>query len=211
MKAILASDGDLSFLDSIHYPVITIEKNTMTFISGKSGCGKSTYLRLLNRTLLPSKGRLYFEGEDVTTLPVLDYRRRVLLVPQEVFLLDATIWDNFKAFYAACDEMAPDNATMEKYLHLACVDFELTRACQSLSGGERQRVFLAIYLSRKPEVLLLDEPTAALDAETSTQLFTNIKAYAKEESITVVCVCHARDLVEEFADTIIELGEGYEQ
>ena len=112
MKALLASDGDLSFLDSIHYPVITIEKNTMTFISGKSGCGKSTYLRLLNRTLLPSKGRLYFEGEDVTTLPVLDYRRRVLLVPQEVFLLDATIWDNFKAFYAACDEMAPDNATM---------------------------------------------------------------------------------------------------
>lgn len=182
------STENLTFLDRIHYPAITIEEGAFTFIEGPSGCGKSTYLRLLNHTLLPQTGEIYFKGEDVRTLPVLDYRRRVMLIPQEVFLFEASIRQNFAQFYEACDLPCPKEEEMVRFLHLCCADFDLDKDCRALSGGERGRVFLAIYLSRGAEVVLLDEPTAALDAATAFALMTNLKAYCKEKGISVVCM-----------------------
>ena len=77
----------------------------------------------------------------------------------------------------------------------------------TLSGGERQRVFLAIFLSAMPKVLLLDEPTAALDEQTSETLLHNLKQFCSQNNISVVCVCHNGELVRQFADQEIRLGE----
>lgn len=201
------STAGLQFLDFVVYPEIKIEAHDFTFIAGKSGCGKSTYLKLLNRTILPPVGVIYYEEKEIQTLPVLSYRRNVLLVPQEVFLLDATIQENFHFYWDAREEdRCTDKETLE-FLHLCCADFPLTTDCRTLSGGEKQRVFLAIFLSCKPQVLLLDEPTAALDEKTSVSLLTNIKAYCKQWQISVVCVCHNDDLIEKFSDATIRLGE----
>lgn len=85
--------------------------------------------------------------------------------------------------------------------------FPLSANCATLSGGERQRVFLAIFLSAMPKVLLLDEPTAALDEQTSETLLYNLKQFCSQNNISVVCVCHNGELVRQFADQEIRLGE----
>lgn len=201
------STQDLCFKDLIQYPNIQVEENKFCFLSGKSGTGKSTYLKMLNRTLLCDTGKIFYKGKDIYTYPVLEYRKEVLLVPQEVYLFEGTVQDNFEIYYSSCHKELCSKEEMFFYLKLCCIDIPLESNCATLSGGERQRVFLAIFLSCHPHVLLLDEPTAALDQETSVQLFRNIKAYCKKEKISVLCVCHSNILIEQFADCIIRIGE----
>lgn len=82
------STQDLCFKDLIQYPNIQVEENKFCFLSGKSGTGKSTYLKMLNRTLLCDTGKIFYKGKDIYTYPVLEYRKEVLLVPQEVYLFE---------------------------------------------------------------------------------------------------------------------------
>lgn len=193
------------FQDLVRYPEIRIRENLMTFITGPSGCGKSTLLRLLNATALPAKGTITYEDTPLSELQVLHYRRRVLLVPQQVYLCEGTVADQFAFFYAARGEKCVDREGMEQALRDCCINLSPSDSCANLSGGERQRVFLAIYLSTRPRVLLLDEPTAALDEHTARALMGNLKTACRQRGTTVVCVCHSRPLVDEFADEEIRL------
>lgn len=204
--SILQSTAGMKFLDIITYPEISITKDAFTCITGESGCGKSTYLRLLNRTALPKCGDIFYQGENIEMLDKIAYRRKVLLVPQELFLLDDTIRENFQFYYESREEKAPSEERMQEMLRICLADFSLDTKCSQLSGGEKQRVFLAIFLSFQPKVLLLDEPTSALDAKTATQLLTNIKEYCQKNGTTAVCICHSRELVDTFADEVIEMG-----
>lgn len=204
---IFYSEKGLTFENFIKYPEISIEENSFTFITGKSGCGKSSYLKMLNFTALPSDGKIYFCGRDLTELSPIEYRRRVMLAPQQVFLTEGNIRDNFDFYYGMREKEPLSNVEIAEALKVCCADFPLTADCSLLSGGERQRVFLSIFISCMPKVLLLDEPTAALDEKTSNELFTSLKNYCRERSITVVCVCHNLELAEKYGDSIIRLGE----
>lgn len=204
--AIIESSEGMRFLDIITYPKIEIPENAFSFIVGTSGCGKSTYLRILNRTVLPSEGVLHYQGKNVEELPVIAYRKNVLLVPQEVFLFDGTIKENFDFYCDAREKIRLTEEEIVKFLHICCADFKVTDDCKNLSGGEKQRVFLAIFLSCIPRVLLLDEPTAALDEKTSFQLLANIKEFCVKEQITVICVCHNDQVVEKYSDFTIRMG-----
>lgn len=202
---LIHSDSDLCFKNKIRYPEIKIEKEKFTFIVGKSGCGKSTYLKMLNRTVLPDRGSLYYCGKEISSYPVLDYRREMLLVPQEIFLLDSTVRENFDFYCNARSAPLLSDDEIEKFLRICCADFSPSDNCTKMSGGERQRVFLAIFLSLASKVLLLDEPTAALDGKTSEELLENLRSYCGKAHITVICVSHSERLVELFADNIIRL------
>lgn len=204
--SILNSTEGLKFSNILVYPKIDIKENSFTFIRGKSGSGKSTYLKLLNRTLLPSHGDIFYNGKNIKDYPVLDYRKEVLLVPQEVFLIDGTIFDNFSFYYDARDEEVISKDEASKFLRLACLSKDIDDHVESLSGGERQRVFLAIFISLAPKVILLDEPTAALDIKTSNDLMDSLKTYFKENGITSICVSHNDEIVERFSDYTIEFG-----
>lgn len=204
---IFYSEKGLTFENFIKYPEIKIEENSFTFITGKSGCGKSSYLKMLNFTALPSEGKIYYCGKDLREVSPIDYRREVMLVPQQVFLIDGNIRDNFDFYYEMRDMEPLTNVEISDFLKICCLDFPLTADCSVLSGGERQRVFLSIFISCNPKVLLLDEPTAALDEKTSNELFTSLKEYRRQRNITVVCVCHNLELAEKYGDSIIRLGE----
>jgi len=204
MDNIIYASG-LRFKDFLVYPEIQIEEKKTTFISGKSGCGKTTLLKLFNTTLSPSGGTMLFKGKDIESIDAIEYRKKVLLVSQDIYLFDSTIKENFLLYYECRDEELIDENKMAEALALCCADFPLNTQCSILSGGERQRVFLAICLSFFPEVLLLDEPTSALDSSTAMTVLNNIKNYSKQHGITTVIICHDKKLTDSFADKIIEL------
>lgn len=203
---IINSNLDLCFNGVIRYPEIKIKRNRFTFITGKSGCGKSTYLKMLNRMVLPESGSIRYNEKEISEYPVLEYRRNVLLVPQEIFLLDTTIRENFDFYYTSRGDKTISDEKIEEFLGICCLDFKAGDVCTRMSGGERQRVFLAIFLSMAVDVFLMDEPTAALDEKTSIELMQNFRKYCGENNITVVCISHSNKLVEVFADDIIKLG-----
>ncbi len=204
MENIIYASG-LCFMDLINYPEIQIEENCTTFISGKSGCGKSTLFKLLNATLSPSKGTIFFRNKDIEELNPIEYRRKVLLASQDAYLFDGTIMENFQLYYESRETKLINENEIKEALSLCCADISLETQCSILSGGERQRVFLAICLSFNPEVILLDEPTSALDGNTAMTVLENIIKHCRQNNITPVIVCHDRKLVDYFADKIIEL------
>src|SRR5688572_20807949 len=132
-----------------------------TAVVGPSGSGKSTLLRLLNRLADPDEGAVRFHGTDVRELDPLELRRRVGLVPQLPAPVPGTVGDNVRfgprLHGEDVDALGP--------LRLAGLDETfLDRDASRLSVGEQQRMMLARALALEPEVLLLDEPTASLDA-----------------------------------------------
>lgn len=202
----IRTTADLTFQDFLRYPDIRVEEGEFAFVTGRSGAGKSTYLRLLNGSIPADPGCIFYRGIPLEEYQILPYRRQVLLVPQAVYLIPGTILDNFHFYYDARRQQRIDGERAAEFLRRCRLDFPVDTSCDTLSGGERQRVFLAIFLSLATDVVLLDEPTAALDEATARQVLANIKDYCKQQGLTALCVCHSPKLVEIFADRVIEVG-----
>lgn len=190
---------------NIHYPTVSIEEGQMVFLRGESGCGKSTLLKLFNATLNADQGKIFYQDQPIESLPTLQLRKEVLLVSQMVYLFEGSVEENFHQYYAYREESALSKEEIQKYLNLCCFNHARDTSCTHLSGGERQRVFLAIALSFQPKVLMLDEPTAALDEKTAHQLFHNLTAFCKEHQMTMLAITHDPQLAERFSDKQILL------
>ena len=189
------------------YDDFTINKNEIVFIVGKSGSGKSTLLKLINNTLQMKSGRIFYKDTNILNVKPVELRRNIMMTSQENFLFDMTIKENFHEFYKLRDLENLTDDEIVKFLKIADFDVDVNLDVEKLSGGEKQRVFLAIALSMRPAVLLLDEPTSALDSNTAFDMMKNIVDYCKHNDITLVVVSHARNLVDEFADKTIDLGD----
>ena len=189
------------------YDDFSIDKNEVVFVVGKSGSGKSTLLKLINNTLQMKSGRIFYKDENILNIKPVELRKNIIMTSQENFLFDMTIRENFHEIYKLRDLEELTDEEITKFLKITNFDVDLNLNVEKLSGGEKQRVFLAIALSLDPEVLLLDEPTSALDNKTAFDMMKNIVNYCKHNDITLVVVTHARQLVDEFADKIIDLGE----
>lgn len=176
-----------------------------TALLGPSGSGKSTLLRLLNRLAEPDEGSVGFEGRDVRELDVLELRRSAVLVPQLPSPLPGTVADNV----AYGPRLAGREADVGRSLELAGLgDAYAERDASELSVGEQQRVMLARALALEPRALLLDEPTAALDAEARDGVERTLSELSGEVASTVVLVTHDREQAKRLADRIVELRDG---
>ena len=189
------------------YDDFTINKNEIVFVVGKSGSGKSTLLKLINNTLQMKSGSIFYKDTNILNIKPVELRRNIMMTSQENFLFDMTIKENFHEFYKLRDLENLTDDEIVKFLKIADFDVDVNLDVEKLSGGEKQRVFLAIALSMRPAVLLLDEPTSALDRNTAFNMMKNIVDYCKHNDITLVVVSHARNLVDEFADRTIDLGD----
>jgi len=169
-----------------------------TAVLGPSGSGKSTLLRLLNRLADPDEGTVRFHGEDLRDLDPLELRRRAVLVPQLPAPVPGTVADNVRygpALRGA--EVDPLHALEQAGLDSSYADRDAGR----LSVGEQQRVMLARALALDPEVLLLDEPTAALD-ETAKE---GVERTLAELPCSTVLVTHERAQAERLAERVVQL------
>lgn len=165
----------------------------LTAMVGPSGVGKSTLLRLLNRLDDPDAGVVLLDGVDVRTYDVLALRRRVQFVGQVPVTFPGTVAANLGADDTAqlLDRVGlpPDLAGREADL---------------LSVGEAQRMCLARALALRPEVLVLDEPTASLDAVSKQGVEALVRSLA-EDGLTVVMVTHDPRQASDLADRIVEV------
>ncbi|HEX2234634.1 MAG TPA: ATP-binding cassette domain-containing protein [Thermoleophilaceae bacterium] len=176
-----------------------------TAILGPSGSGKSTLLRLLNRLADPDRGAVRFRGTDVRELDPLELRRHAVLVPQLPAPVPGSVADNVCFGPALLGRrVAPD-----RYLSMAGLDGGFAdRDAVRLSVGEQQRVMLARALALEPDVLLLDEPTAALDDAAKEGVERTLAELGHGSGLSLLVVTHERAQAERLADRVVRLDGG---
>ena len=176
-----------------------------TALLGPSGSGKSTLLRLLNRLADPDQGTVRFRGDEVSSLDVLELRRRACLVPQLPACLPGTVEGNVR--FGA--ELAGREPPVARALELAGLsDGYAGRQAARLSVGEQQRVMLARALALEPEVLLLDEPTSALDEDARAGVERTLLDLRERLEVSFVVVTHDRAQAGRLASRIVEIRDG---
>lgn len=176
----------------------------VTAVLGPSGAGKSSLLRLLCRLADADRGVVRFRGDDVRELDPLDLRRRACLVPQLPAPVEGTVAENVSLGPRLCGR----DADVIEALEQAGLDSSFAeRRPQQLSVGEQQRVMLARALALEPEVLLLDEPTAALDEDSRAGVERTLAGLAQTGRASMVLVTHERAQAERLADRVVTMSE----
>ena len=190
---------------------LVARSGTITAIVGASGAGKSTLVSLLLRLYDPDRGRLLVNATDLRTFRVDDIRENAAIALQRNVLFAGTVADNIG--YAA---RSPTRADIEAAARVACADgfirdlangydTELGERGGKLSSGQRQRVSLARALVRNTPILILDEPTAALDADTELDVMRNLRHWGKDR--VVFLITHRMATIRD-ADQIVFLEQG---
>lgn len=190
---------------------LAVPKGDILVLVGPSGCGKSTTLRLINRMIEPSGGRIIFDGEDVTTVNADHLRRRIGYVIQQIGLFPhRTIAENIGTVPRLLGwDSDRISARVDELLEMVSMDPKIyrTRYPRELSGGQAQRVGVARALGADPEVLLMDEPFGAIDPITRDRLQNEFLRLQQELKKTIVFVTHDIDEAIKMGDRIAILRE----
>ncbi|MGM0443079.1 MAG: ABC transporter ATP-binding protein [Fibrobacterota bacterium] len=189
-------------------PHLKIPGGEITCISGPSGSGKSTLLRLLNAMIAPCEGQITFQGEDISTLDPVALRRKAPMLPQNPALFAGSIMDNLTTTLAWTERQDPGQRTREELLQGVGLHHPPDHPATRLSGGEIQRLALARLLILEPAVLLLDEPSSALDTTTEDEIITLITRQLRRRAGTLIMVTHSAAMAARFAHNRIRLIEG---
>ncbi len=205
MKNIYKQYGDFLASDNVSFGV---EKGRLVALLGPSGSGKTTLLRMIAGLETPNAGDIYIDGQRMNDIPAA--KRGIGFVFQNYALFRyMTVFDNV-AFGLELQKL-PKAQIKERVMEL----LELTglsgmekRYPNQLSGGQRQRVAFARALAPNPQVLLLDEPFAAIDAKVRTELRSWLKEMVEKLGITSIFVTHDQDEAVEVADEIIITNHG---
>ena len=191
---------------------IRIHKGEFVFVVGKSGSGKSTFIKLLLKELNPTEGRIFVGGRQVTNLKrkqVSLYRRKIGVVFQDFRLLkNKTVFENV-AFAQEIIGMTKRDIARNVPIMLEMVGLKGKEKMypHELSGGQQQRVAIARALINQPTILLADEPTGNLDPKTAWDIMMLLEEVNKMGT-TVVVVTHNNDVVDVMQKRVINLEDG---
>jgi ABC-type multidrug transport system fused ATPase/permease subunit len=188
------------------------EGETIAFV-GPIGCGKSTVMNLILRFLDPQQGRILIEGKDISDVTLNSLREQVSKLSQFPFFLKDTIRENVRLGRAGATDAEIEEACKLAHIHDVIIDpqrmpkgYDTVVDVQVPSGGQKRLIALARCLLRKPEVLLLDEPTENLDADQRNRLIQVIREYANER--TCLVISHDLNFVAAVADRILVIDKG---
>ncbi len=199
---------DVTYRDIVDIPHLDIPSGKVTCIVGRSGSGKTTTLRMLNRMISPDTGTILYKGTPISEIDPVRLRRQVVMLPQTPVMFDGTIRDNLLIGLEFSErEPVPDDA-LRRVLEIMDLRKELEDDAATLSGGEKQRVALGRILVMRPAAALLDEPSSALDEGTERAVIGRLADAARERGVTVVMVTHSRPLAEAVADHLVEIEAG---
>ena len=181
--------------------------NGITGIIGPSGSGKSTLLRLLNKLISPTKGIVRFKDVDIVNMESPDLRKEIGMVLQRPFLFKGTVKDNLLYGPKIWNIDYTDEALCKLLDTVGLETDFLDRNIDGLSGGEQQRVSLARSLANNPIILLLDEPTTALDI-VSEEIIEDTLKRLSSECIKIIIVTHSLEQTKRLTDQLLFLKEG---
>ena len=191
---------------------LEVPNGTTCVLIGPSGCGKTTTMRIVNRLIEPTSGRIVVEGQDVTRADPVELRRRIGYVIQQVGLFPhMTIAENVATVPRLLGWPAERTAKrVEEMLSLVGLEPDqfLGRHPRHLSGGQRQRVGVARALAADPPVLLMDEPFGAVDPIVRAGLQTELLAILRRLAKTVIFVTHDIDEAVRMGDLIAIMKDG---
>jgi len=208
-KNVSKNFGSLAALNSASF---SIKKGEFVFITGPSGAGKTTILKLILGQLTPDKGEVKVDGFDVAKIEskgLPAFRQKIGTIFQDFKVLpERTIYENVAVALAVIG--LPENEWKDRVTHvlkLVGLERQIRLFPSQLSGGELQRVSLARALSVNPKILLADEPTGNLDWETSDNLMALFEKVNKEGK-TIIMATHNMEIVKKYKKRIINIVGG---
>jgi cell division transport system ATP-binding protein len=191
---------------------LSIDRGEFVFLVGPTGCGKSTFIKLLIRELEPASGSVLVAGKDINEMPrkkVPQLRRRVGTIFQDFKLLpNRTVYDNVAyALQVTGASRGAIKRQVPEILRMVGLGAKIHNYPDELSGGEQQRVSVARSFVNHPPLLLADEPTGNLDPVTSIGIM-QLLYRINRTGTTVVVVTHDREMVDKMRRRVIQLHEG---
>jgi energy-coupling factor transport system ATP-binding protein len=190
------------------------EHGELVGIIGHTGSGKSTFIQHLNALLQPSSGRILYNGEDINATKAsrrnIKYKIGLVFQYPEYQLFEETVFADI-AFGPKNMKLGEEEIRERVYEAASFVGIDrdyFDKSPLELSGGQKRRVAIAGVIAMRPDVLVLDEPTAGLDPEGCRQILSNICEYRRETGSTVFLVSHSMDTVAEIAERIIVFNNG---
>ena len=203
LKNIVKKYGNNVILDDIS---LQIKKGEIVSILGPSGSGKTTLLNLILGITDISSGKIIYDGEDITNVPL--EKRGFNIVFQDYALFpNLTAYENI--VYGLRNK--PGISTeqdVQDFIHLLGLEEHLNKRISQLSGGQKQRVALARTMVMKPKILLLDEPLSALDGVIKESIKSKIKEIAREFSLTTIIVTHDPEEALNLSDKVLIINDG---
>ncbi len=208
-----AADDDTPRPPVLENVYLTVSAGEVIVVVGENGSGKSTLVNLLPRYYDPEQGAVLIDGIDIRDIRLRDLRGQIGVVTQETLLFDETIYDNIR--YGKPDASSEEIADAARRAHVTAFLKNMPDGFQTrvgdkggrLSGGQRQRIALARAILRDPPILILDEATSAIDAQSERLIHQTLREFARGR--TVFMITHAvRQGILDFVDRIVIMEEG---
>ena len=201
--------GDTAAVDDVS---LIVDEGAFVTIIGRSGCGKTTLLKMVNALAMPDAGRVLVHGRATTEVDPIQLRRSVgYAIQGSVLFPHLTVEQNIAYVPSLLnrDDRRRTQAAVEKWMDLIGLPSELRdRYPAELSGGQAQRVGIARALAASPDILLMDEPFSAVDAITRASLQDELKRIHAQTGITTLFVTHDIDEVLDLGDKVLVMEAG---
>ncbi len=202
-------DGKTQVVDNLD---LQIQQGEFVVLIGESGCGKTTTMKMINRLIDPSSGKIFIDGKDITTVNPIELRRNIGYVIQKVGLFPhMTVGQNIELIPMLKEwDKEKRRKRAEELLELVDLPPEeyYSRYPNELSGGQQQRIGVARALAVNPDIILMDEPFSALDPITREQLQKELLKLQDELQKTIVFVTHDMDEALKLGDKIAVMKDG---
>jgi len=192
----------------------TAKSGEVMGIVGPNGSGKTTLLKCIRKALVPRKGKIMIDGEDIMGWERSEIAKYFAVVPQNTNIsfpftvLEIVMMGRIPHLKRMQSESEKDIEVVKRAMRMTAIDRLYYRYVNNLSGGEVQRVVIARALAQEPKILLLDEPTSNLDINHQFETMKLIRDLARKEGMIVVIISHDLNLSMRYCDNLILLKEG---
>ncbi|RFA37348.1 ABC transporter ATP-binding protein [Virgibacillus dokdonensis] len=186
---------------------LEIPAQQIVCIVGKSGSGKSTFLRLLNHLDSPDEGTIFYQGENMQKMNPIELRRSITMVPQTPVIFPGSVEDNLKIGQRLSGIDVVNELKLKETLEKVFLHKSLDAPAEDLSGGEKQRLALARAMLLQADVFLLDEPSSALDSDTAAKVIDVFIEFIKTQNKSLIMITHDLELARRVADVTIEMDQ----
>jgi putative ABC transport system ATP-binding protein len=187
---------------------LSFESEKITTLQGKSGGGKTTILKLLNKMISPCSGEILYNGKSLHDTNSVEHRRNVVMLSQNSIIFPGDIADNLNIALKFQDQKPASEQKLKEILEQLELEKQLHEPAENLSGGEKQRLALGRILLLNPDVYLFDEPSFSLDDTTEEFIIDMLTSHVRKKNKTAIIVTHSKEMASRYSDIIFEVVGG---